>query len=150
MGQFWRAPAVYAIGLILFFIHIVAFVAGGANSVVMPIIGAKMATATPETRGTLVAIADTLAKVGKYAFITLLVTGVLVLWLKWNWVVPNFWFWIKMAGIVAMIVFISLNEMNAKKARAGDMAAAANSKRFGQLTALAFAVVLFSAVFAFN
>lgn len=140
----------YAIGLILFFIHIVAFVAGGANSVVMPIIGSKLATATPETRGTLVSIAETLAKVGKYAFITLLVTGVLVLWLKWNWVVPNFWFWIKMAGIVAMIVFISLNEMNAKKARAGDMAAAANSKRFGQLTALAFAVVLFSAVFAFN
>lgn len=138
------------IGLLLFFVHIVAFVAGGANSVVMPIIGGRMATATPETRAVLTSIAEALAKVGKIAMLTLLVTGVLVFWLKWNWVVPNVWFWIKMAGIVAMLVFISLNEMNAKKARTGDMAAAANSKRFGQLTAAAFAVVILSAVFAFN
>ncbi len=82
--------------------------------------------------------------------LTLLVTGLLVLWLRWNWVVPNVWFWVKMAGIAAMLVFISLNEMNAKKARSGDMAAAANSKRFGQLTALSFLVVITSAVFAFN
>ncbi len=65
-------------------------------------------------------------------------------------VVPNVWFWVKMAGIVAMQAFISLNEMNAKKARSGDMTAAANSKRFGQLTALAFAVVIAAAVFAFQ
>lgn len=138
------------LALILFFVHIVAFIAGGANSVVMPIIGPRMATATPETRSVLIGIAETLAKVGKYAMIALLVTGILVLWLKWNWVVPNAWFWVKMAGIVAMLVFISLNEINAKKARGGDMAAAANSKRFGQLTALAFAVVIAAAVFAFN
>lgn len=139
-----------AIALVLFFVHIVAFVAGGANSVVMPIIGSRMATATPETRGVLIGIAEALAKVGKYAMITLIVTGLLVLWLKWNWVVPNVWFWVKMAGIVAMLAFLSLNEMNAKKARSGDMTAAANSKRFGQLTALAFAVVIAAAVFAFN
>lgn len=140
----------YFVGLILFFIHIVAFIAGGANSVLMPILGPKLATATPEVRASLVTVIDTLAKVGKYAMITLLVTGLLVLWLKWNFVVPNFWFWIKMLGIVAMLVFISLNEINQKKARSGDMAAAKASQRFGQLTGLAFAVVIFSAVFTFN
>lgn len=138
------------IALLLIFIHIVAFVAGGANSVVMPIVGARMATATPEMRTGFMGLAETLAKVGKYAFITLLLTGILTLWLKWNWVVPNAWFWVKMAGIVAMIVFIGLNDMNARKARAGDNAAAASSKRFGQLTSLSFAVVILSAVFAFN
>ena len=138
------------IALLLIFIHIVAFVAGGANSVVMPLVGARMATATPEVKASYMGFAASLAKVGKYAFIALLVTGILVLWLKWDWAVPNAWFWVKMAGIVAMIVFIGLNDMNAKKARAGDMAAAANSKRFGQLTSLSFAVVILSAVFAFN
>jgi putative membrane protein len=141
---------VYELGLVLFFIHIVAFVAGGANSVLMPVLGPKLATATPEVRASLMSIVEAFAKVGKYAMATLLITGVLVLWFKWNWVVPNFWFWIKMAGIVVMLVFISLNEMNAKKAKAGDMAAAANSKRFGQLTGVAFLVVILSAVFAFN
>lgn len=140
----------YIVGLILFFVHIVAFIAGGANSVVMPILGGKLATATPEVRGNLLDVADRLAKVGKYAMITLLVTGILVLWFKWNWQIPNPWFWVKMAGIVAMLVFISLNEINGKKARAGDMAAAKRSQQFGQLTALSFAVVLLSAVLAFN
>lgn len=139
-----------AIALVLFAVHIVAFVAGGANSVVMPIIGARMATATPETRETLWGVAEALAKVGKYAMLTLIVTGLLVLWLRWNFTAPNIWFWVKMAAIVAMLVFIGINEMNAKKARAGDMAAAANSKRFGMLTGVAFLVVVVSAVLAFN
>lgn len=140
----------YVIGLVLFFIHIVAFVAGGANSVVMPIVGARMATASPDLRAGLLDFADTLAKVGKYAMIALLLSGVLVLWLKHDWVIPNAWFWVKMAGIVAMLAFISLNEINGKKARAGDREAGKRSQLFGQLTALSFAVVIFSAIFAFN
>lgn len=135
------------LGLVLFAVHIVAFVAGGANSVVMPILGTKMATATPQMRAEYMDVAHRVAKVGKWAMVTLLVTGVLVLWLKWNSAVPNAWFWVKMAGIVAMLLFIGLNEANAKKA---DADAPRRSKLFGQLTAVAFAVVIFSAVFAFN
>ena len=137
----------YILGLLLFFVHIVAFVAGGANSVVMPIIGAKMATATPEVRGTLMEIAQRLTRVGKIAMGTLLVTGILVLWLKWNFVVPNVWFWVKMAAIVVMIVFIVLNE---RAQKAGGPDAPRLGKMYGQLTALSFAVVILSAIFAFN
>ena len=140
----------YVLGLILFVIHIVAFVAGGANSVLMPFIGPRLATATPEVRGQLMGIVEGVAKVGKYAMATLLVSGVLVLWLKWDWAIPNNWFWVKMALIVVMIVFISLNEMNARKARQGDQEAAGRSKMFGQLTGLTFLGVLASAVLAFN
>jgi putative membrane protein len=138
------------IGLILFFVHIVAFIAGGANAVVMPILGPKLATATPDVRATLTDVMEKLSKVGKWAMVTLLVTGVLVLWLKWNWVVPNFWFWVKMLGVAAMLVFMGLNEMNARKARAGDKEAGKRAQQVGQFTAIAFAVVVFAAVFAFN
>jgi putative membrane protein len=140
----------YELGLILFVIHIAAFVAGGANSVIMPIIGPRLATATPEGRGQLMAVVEGVAKVGKYAMAALLISGVLVLWLKWNWAIPNVWFWVKMALIAVMIVFIGLNEMNARKAKQGDQDAAGRSKMFGQLTGLAFLGVLVSAVFAFN
>ena len=140
----------YVVGLILFIIHIVAFVAGGANSVIMPIIGPRLATATPEGRGQLMAVVEGVAKVGKYALATLLITGVLVLWLKWDWVIPNNWFWAKMGFIALMVVFIGGNEMNARKARQGDGAAAGRSAMFGRLTGLAFLGVLVSAVFAFN
>jgi protoporphyrinogen IX oxidase len=140
----------YVLGLILFVIHIVAFIAGGANSVLMPLVGPRLATATPDARVALLGVVEGVAKIGKYAMATLLISGVLVLWLKWDWVIVNNWFWVKMALIVVMIVFISLNEMNARKAKAGDMAAAGRSKMFGQLTGLAFLGVLVSAVFAFN
>ena len=140
----------YELGLILFVIHIVAFIAGGANSVIMPIIGPRLATATPEVRGQLMGIVEGVAKVGKYALATLLISGVLVLWLKWNWVIPNVWFWAKMGFIALMIVFIGINEMNARKARGGDQEAAGRAKTFGQLTGLAFLGVVVSAVFAFN
>jgi len=142
---------VYILALLLFFIHIVAFIAGGANSVVMPIVGPKLATATPEVRTQLFDIVDKLAKAGKFAMGTLLVTGVLTLWLKWNWNPPNaIWFWIKMAGIVAMIFCIVQNERNARLARTGDREAAKRSQLFGQLTGAAFGVVILAAVFAFN
>lgn len=142
--------AVILAGL-LFVIHIVAFIAGGANSVIMPIVGPKIPTATPEVRAQLFDIIDRLAKVGKFAMGTLLVTGLLVLWLKWNWVPPNaIWFWIKMAAIVAMIFCIVQNERSSKLARAGDRDAAKRSQMFGQLTGAAFIIVILSAVFAFN
>ena len=51
------------------------------------------------------------------------------------------------AALAAMLLFIGLNEANAKKA---DADAPRRSKLFGQLTAVAFAVVIFAAVFAFN
>jgi putative membrane protein len=142
----------HVLGLILFIVHIVAFIAGGANSVVMPIIGMKLAapTATPDIRATLGDIALRLSTIGKYAMATLLITGVLVLWLKWDWVVPNNWFWAKMFFIVLMLVFIGINEGLGKRARAGDMEAGRRAGRFGQLTALAFLGVIVSAVFAFN
>jgi hypothetical protein len=136
---------------LLIIIHIVAFIAGGAHSVIMPILGPKLATATPEVRAQLFDIVGKLGKVGKVAMATLLVTGIATLWLKWNWTPPNaVWFWIKMAGIVAMLVFIVLNERNSHKARAGDSEAAKRSQIFGPLTGAAFAVVILSAVFAFN
>jgi uncharacterized membrane protein len=81
----------------------------------------------------------------------LLVSGVLVLWLKWDWAPPSpVWFWAKMGFVVLMIVFIAINEMNARKARQGDMEAGKRAAMFGQLTGLAFLGVIVSAVFAFN
>jgi len=140
----------FVVGLILFVIHICAFIAGGANSVLMPVVGPRMAKATPAGREELLRLVEAVSKVGKYAMVTLLVTGILVLWLKWDFNIPNAWFWVKMAGIVGMLVCISINEMNFKKAKAGDAKAAAQSKLFGQLTGAFFLLVIVAAVFAFN
>lgn len=135
---------------ILLWLHIVALVVGGTNAVVMPVIGSKMATATPEVRATLFSISDRLANFGKGAIAVLLITGPLMLWLRYGWTVPNIWFWVKMALIVVMLVGISLAATNGKKAQQGDMAAAGRAKQAGMVIALAFLGVLLSAVFTFG
>lgn len=139
-----------ALTLVLLFIHIVAIIAGGANAVVMPIVGVKLRTAGPDLRGALFDIAEKLAKIGKIAVGTLLVTGVLILWLKWRWQIPNHWFWVKMLALALMLVFISLNAALLKRMKAGDLTLGPKSALYGQLTTAAFAVVLLAAVFAFR
>lgn len=134
---------------LLIFIHVVAFIAGGANSVVHPLVDPRMATAAPPARDAYIGLRNALAVVGRYAMIALIVSGILVLWLKWNFTPPNFWFWIKMLGVVAMLGFIGMGESAKKKAMAGDAAALARVELSGKLTGAAFAVVILSAVFAF-
>lgn len=136
---------------ILFWLHIVALVAGGSNSVVMPLIGGKLATAEGGTRQTLFSIGDQLAKIGKVSMAVLLVTGPLMLWLRFGGIGGmNGWFWLKMALIVVMLVAIVISGKALKQAEAGDMAAMARAERAGMVTALAFAGVLLAAVFAFD
>lgn len=135
---------------ILLWVHLVALVIGGANSVVMPLIGSRLATASPETKGTLFAIAGQLTQFGKGAMAALLITGPLMLWLKWDMNPPNVWFWVKMALIIVMLVTIVLSGINAKKAQQGDMAAARTAGMYGRITALAFVGVILSAALAFS
>jgi putative membrane protein len=134
----------------LLWLHIIALVVGGTNSVAMPVIGSRMPTATPDMRATLFAIGERLSTFGKGAMVVLLITGPLMLWIRYGWAVPNFWFWIKMALIVVMLVTISLSSVNAKKAQQGDMAAGKKAGEFGRITGIAFAGVLLAAVFAFS
>jgi uncharacterized membrane protein len=136
---------------ILFWLHIIALVAGGSNSVVMPIIGGKLATAEGDTRQTLFSIGDRLAKIGKVSMVVLLVTGPLMLWLRFGGVGGmNWWFWLKMALIVVMLITIVISGRALKQAEAGDASAAARGETAGKITAIAFAGVLLAAVFAFN
>lgn len=135
---------------ILLWLHIIALVVGGTNSVVMPVIGSQMPGAAAETRTVLFSIAERLATFGKGAMLVLLVTGPLMLWLRYGWAVPNPWFWVKMALIVVMLVTITMAATNGKKARAGDAVAAARARTFGMVTGLAFLGVLLSAVLAFD
>jgi hypothetical protein len=136
---------------ILLWIHIAAFVAGGSNSVVGPVIGARLAGAAPDARAAYFGVMHTLSKVGKAAMVTLLVTGPLMLWLRYGGLGgASVWFWVKMALIVVMLVSISIGEINFKKEQAGDMAAAKTADLAHKISGLAFAGVLLTAVLAFN
>ena len=136
---------------LLLWIHIVALVAGGSNTVVMPIIGATLPKVDETTRATLFGIGFHMASIGKVAAVTLLISGPLLLWLKYDGLhgaTP--WFWVKMALMVVMFAAIIFEETNFKKLASGDRSAGGRSKLGGIIASIAFLGVLFAAVLAFN
>ena len=95
---------------LIIFVHFVAFVAGGSNSVVGPVIGTRMASASPEQRAGYIGVMTALGQVGKVAMATLLITGPLIMFMKYGGLGgASIWFWIKMAlvaiGVVSTAVF---------------------------------------------
>lgn len=136
---------------LLFWIHLLALVAGGSSAVVGPIIGARLPGATPEVRLAHFAVLNQLSRVGRAAVATLLVTGPLMLWLKYGgFGGASPWFWVKMVFVAIMLAALIYGGINEKKAQAGDTVAAKNADMAHKATAAAFAAVVFSAVFAFN
>ena len=136
---------------LLLWIHIVAFVAGGSNSVVMPIIGAMLSKVDEKSRAALFAIGFRIASVGKVAAVALVTTGPLLLWLKYGGLQgATLWFWIKMALIVVMFAAIVFEETNFRRWASGDRTAAGYSKLGGIVATVAFLGVLLAAVLAFN
>ncbi|KQX39893.1 hypothetical protein ASD04_04375 [Devosia sp. Root436] len=135
---------------LLIWAHIMAFVAGGANSVVGPVIASRLPGATADARDGYYAVMNRLAQVGKGAMGVLLISGPLILWLKYGGLGgASIWFWIKMALVVVMLAAIIYGGINFKKAQAGDSAAGARAEMAHKVTGLAFAGVILAAVFAF-
>jgi hypothetical protein len=136
---------------LLIWAHILAFVAGGSNSVVGPVIAARLPGAAPDIRAAYYAVMDRLSQVGKVAMVVLLVSGPLILWLKYGGLGgASIWFWIKMVLVAVMLAAIIYGGINAKKAQGGDVEAGRTAGVAHKVTGLAFAGVLLAAVFAFN
>ena len=110
---------------LLFWIHLVAIALGGAASFGIPVVGSRMPTATDETRPLLFELMDGLSKVGRLAIGLLIVTGPLLIWLKYGGAAAlSAWFSLKMVLVVVLLVGIIYSGINGKRAEQGDMTAA--------------------------
>jgi uncharacterized membrane protein len=135
---------------LLFWIHLSSLAAGGAAVFGIPAVGSRMGSATPELRPKLFAIMEQLSKVGRAALGLLIITGPLILWLRFNWVPPSYWFWIKMALVVLLLIGVIYAGINGKRAEHGDADAARRAPMLGITNGVIFLLIVLSAVFAFN
>ncbi|MHA6297707.1 hypothetical protein [Devosia sp. CAU 1758] len=136
---------------LLIWAHIVAFVAGGSNSVVGPVIGARMVGASPEQQAGYFGVMNALAQVGKVAMVALLVTGPLIIFMKYGGLGgASIWFWIKTALVALMLASIIYGGIQFKKSQGGDIEAGKKAGLAHKITGLSFLGVLLAAVFAFN
>jgi len=136
---------------LLFWIHIVAIALGGAASFGIPVVGSRMPTASPEVRPLLFSLMDGLSRLGRVAMGLLIVTGPLILWLKYGGAAAlSAWFSVKMVLVVVLLVSVIFAGINGKRAERGDTVALQRAPMIGMFTSAVFVLVLLSAVFAFN
>jgi uncharacterized membrane protein len=134
----------------LFWVHLLALAIGGAAVFGLPVVGAKVATATPETRPTLFAIANQLSSIGRVALVLLLISGPLLFWLKYGWIAPSGWFWVKMVLVALLVVLVIIAGINAKNAQHGDIASAKRAPLLSMLAVGLYLLVIASAVLTFT
>jgi len=135
----------------LFWIHLVALAMGGAATFGIPVVGGRMATATADTRPLLFSILDGLSRVGRIGFGLLIVTGPLLVWLKYGGTAGfTFWFWVKMVLVVILLGLVIFAGINGKRAQGGDVEAAKRSPQISMVAMTTFLLVVAAAVLAFD
>jgi uncharacterized membrane protein len=136
---------------ILFWIHLSALSLGGAATFGIPVVGRLMPTATNDTRPLLFKVAKGLSTVSRAGLGLLIITGPLMVWLKFGGTEGfTAWFWAKMVLVVLLLVAVIYAGINANAAERGDMAAAKRAPMIGTVAMLLLLGVVLCAVFAFN
>jgi hypothetical protein len=127
---------------VLLISHLVALAVGAATAVAMPIIGSRMAGATPEGRALLGGISARLGLNSRIAVGVLVLSGLLMVWLRYGGVDGmNVWFWVKMALVVVIILALIASAVGRGRV---------NPAVLGWVTRLSLLGVVIAAVLAFN
>jgi putative membrane protein len=135
----------------LLWVHLVALAAGGAATFGIPVVGARIAGASADTRPVLFAIVHGISSVARTAMLALLITGPLLVWLKYGGVAGfNVWFWVKMALVALLLVLVILSGINTKRGEGGDMAAAKRGPQIGMASMFTFFLIVATAILAFE
>ena len=137
---------------LLLWIHLVALAAGGVATFGIPVVGSKMATATPETRPLLFSIVMGMSKIGRAGLGTLIVTGPLAVLAQVELYGARYHLVRHQdgAGCSSCSGWSSSPGINASEAQAGDRAAAMRQPQIGMASMAVFLLIVLSAVFTFG
>ena len=127
---------------LLLITHLAALIVAAAGAVTMPIIAARMASATPEAKAQFGAVAGRLFINSRIAFGVLLISGIAMVYVRYGGVEGmSSWFWVKMGLVATVVAMMILGAV-----RPGLIPQAVS----GWVTRLALIGIIVSAVFAFN
>lgn len=139
------------VNTILIWAHFIGLAVGGAAAFGIPVIGSRMPVVAAETRPVLLGIMHALSRVGRIGIGLLLLSGPLLVWLKYGgWEGVSHWFWVKMVLVVLLIVGIIYSSQLLKRLQAGDISAARISPRVGMVNTALLLLIVLTAALAFG
>lgn len=128
---------------VLLVLHLLAFGLGISTTIVAPLLGTRLPKAAPETRQTLLGVMARLTLNARVAVATLVITGIAMMFVRYDgFAGQNGWFHAKM-GLVAVIVAAVLATALLKP---GTL----NPRVMGWITRLSMLGIVICAVLAFN
>jgi protoporphyrinogen IX oxidase len=135
---------------ILFWIHLTSLALGGAAAFGIPVVASRMPKVAAEVRPTLMQIIKGISTVGRVGLGLLIVTGPLMVWLKYGGFGGfGTWFWVKMALIVVLLAGVIYSGILGKRADAGGPPSPMMA-RIGMINTIVLVAIVFSAVMAFE
>ncbi len=140
----------HVIGNLLLYAHLLGFGAAIGSGITLSRIGPKLggAAVAGEQLWPLFKFFSRMAAAG---LLVLLVTGPLMLWLKFGGTAElNTWFWVKMIFVGLAVAGIGLHEWARPRFARGDASARSLMAIGGRLAGFAISGAMFCAVFAFN
>ncbi len=135
---------------LLLTLHFLGLSIGGAASFGLPVLGAVSAKLEPAQRPVLGRLVLPLRRVGQVGLVTLVVTGVLLAIIDGVFSGGPVWFWIKLAGVLALIVGVVVAGRISGRVMAGVPGAAAQAKTMGMVNIGILIFILLSASLAFH
>lgn len=127
----------------LLIVHLAAFGLGIATTIAAPLVGSRMALATPDSRPLLGGIGKQLMINARIAFGLLLITGISMVFVRYGgFEGQSVWFFIKMGLVAVVLVAMIIGAVT----KPGTI----SPRVMGWITRLAMAGIVISAVMAFN
>jgi hypothetical protein len=135
----------------LLFLHFVGLMLGAAGGFASAIIMRRALVLPADEAKVVRGLGPILSKVSATGVAVLWVTGLIMVWSKWDGFVslPQM-FWVKAIFIVSLTVMTALIQLTYAEIRKGNPAAAARLPKFGPMAGISALLAVLFAVLAFN
>lgn len=136
---------------VLLWVHFLALALGTGGGIAMMQVGPRLVAAAPDQRETWWPLATVFSRIAGAGFLLALVTGPLMLWLKYGGLgAVNGWFTLKLALVAVAVVTIGLSEWGLGRFRRGDEGGGRLMMVAGPLTGVTMLVIVLASVFSFG
>lgn len=136
---------------LLLWAHIVALAMGVGGGLGMSQVGPRLVNASPDQRETWWPLARVFRMLVSVGLVVLLITGPLMVWLKYGGFSGfNVWFQVKMGLVALGVVLMGLSEMGMARLKRGDEAGGKLAMTAGPALGATMYAVILVAVFTFN
>lgn len=135
----------------LLWVHFVALAMGLGGGIAMSQVGPRLASAPPDQRELWWPLANVLTRIAVIGMGLLLISGPLLVWLKFNGGSGlGVWFAVKMGLVATAVALLGMTEWAKARFKRGDEAAARLMNRTGPLVGATVLGVIAAAVLAFH